>query len=224
MVSENTMRCLHCHVEFHPDEKLIHLGKDVDGYWAITRFDCPSCKRMNLFLVKGTAPGGIPNGLFTKRSAAAPIRPKGSGRPPSPPEVPTRIAEDYTEACVVLVDSPKASAALSRRCLQHLLRDAAGVTAGNLADEIQQVIDGGSLPSHLVEMVDVVRTIGNFAAHPIKSQRTGQIIPVEAGEAEWNLDVLEALFDFYYVQPAVAAGKRAALNAKLKEAGKKPMK
>jgi hypothetical protein len=76
----------------------------------------------------------------------------------------------------------------------------------------------------LAEIVDAVRQTGNFAAHPVKSQVTGQILPVEPHEAEWNLDVLEALFDFYYVQPVIIAKKRALLNAKLQEAGKKPMK
>jgi len=47
---------------------------------------------------------------------------------------------------------------------------------------------------------------------------------VEPGEAEWNLDVLESLFDFYYVQPARLQAKRAALDKKLAEAGKPPMK
>ena len=47
---------------------------------------------------------------------------------------------------------------------------------------------------------------------------------VEPGEAEWNLDVLEALFDFYFVQPSILQAKLAALNAKLKEAGKPPVK
>jgi hypothetical protein len=32
------------------------------------------------------------------------------------------------------------------------------------------------------------------------------------------------LFDFYYVQPARSATRREALNKKLEEAGKKPMK
>jgi hypothetical protein len=36
--------------------------------------------------------------------------------------------------------------------------------------------------------------------------------------------VLEGLFDFYYVQPAVLAKKRAALNQKLKDAGKPLLK
>ncbi|MOA22378.1 hypothetical protein D3C78_1429310 [compost metagenome] len=53
---------------------------------------------------------------------------------------------------------------------------------------------------------------------------TGEILPVEPHEAEWNLDVLDMLFDFCYVQPAKNAARRAALNAKQKEAGKQPIK
>lgn len=100
----------------------------------------------------------------------------------------------------------------------------ARVNPGNLSDEIQQVIDTGKLPSSLVESIDAVRNIGNFAAHPIKSRKSGEILPVEPGEAEWNLDVLESLFDFYFVQPEVLKKKRTALNDKLKGAGKSPMK
>jgi hypothetical protein len=54
--------------------------------------------------------------------------------------------------------------------------------------------------------------------------RPGEILPVEPGEAEWSLDVLEQLFDFYYVQPALTAKKRDEMNKKLQEAGKPPMK
>lgn len=85
--------------------------------------------------------------------------------------------------------------------LQQILRDKAGVKPGNLADGIQQVIDSSKLSSHIFKLLDSVRNIGNFAAHPIKSKASGEIIDVELGEAEWNLDVLEALFDFYFVQP-----------------------
>ena len=45
---------------------------------------------------------------------------------------------------------------------------------------------------------------------------------MEPGEADWNLDVLESLFDFYYVQPAMLLAKRDALNAKLVAAGNPP--
>jgi len=47
---------------------------------------------------------------------------------------------------------------------------------------------------------------------------------VEAGEAEWQLDVLTGLFDFYFVQPAESQRKRDALNKKLADAKKPPMK
>ena len=146
------------------------------------------------------------------------------GRSPISPHVPPRIAEDYKEACLVASDSPKASAALSRRILQTILRETAKVKPGDLADEIQQLLDSGKLPSHLAESIDGVRHIGNFAAHPSKSKSTGEIVDVEPGEAEWLLDTLESLFDFYFVQPAKTAEKRAKLNEKLSELGKQPMK
>jgi hypothetical protein len=104
------------------------------------------------------------------------------------------------------------------------LREVAQVKPSSLADEIEEVINRGNLPSNISEALDAVRNIGNFAAHPIKSTSSGEIIEVEAGEAEWNLDVLEALFDFYFVQPEILKKKKEALNKKLKDAGKQPIK
>ena len=80
------------------------------------------------------------------------------------------------------------------------------------------------MPSHLAESIDAVRNLGNFAAHPLKSSSTGQIIAVEPGEAEWTLEVLEMLFDFYYVQPERTRQRRATLNTKLGDTGKPSMK
>lgn len=219
------MKCLHCLVEFHSELIQEYIGEDADGHWAIFRFDCPACHRMNLYLVNGDMIYSPHLGKQMHHLASqVPIRPRVTSRSPCPPEVPLHICEDYSEACKVLPDSPKASAALSRRCLQNLLRDAAKVKPGNLADEIQEAINSKQLPSHIVHVIDAVRQIGNFAAHPMKSNNTGEILPVEPQEAEWNLDVLESLFDFYYVQPAIISRKKAALNAKLSEAGKSPMK
>jgi hypothetical protein len=50
------------------------------------------------------------------------------------------------------------------------------------------------------------------------------ILDVEPGEAEWTLDVLEELFDFYCVLPATIQKRKDAFNKKLQEAGKPPMK
>jgi hypothetical protein len=149
--------------------------------------------------------------------------PRLAAKPPAPPEVPESIAQDFNEAAAVLPISAQASAALSRRCLQHVLSERSVSTSSNLSTAIDAALASG-LPSQLAENLDAIRNIGNFAAHVQKAENSGEVVPVEPEEAEWNLEVLELLFDFYYVQPAVAAARRSALNAKLAEAGKGPMK
>ena len=149
--------------------------------------------------------------------------PRQTGKPPAPSEVPTEIAQDFNEAAAVLPISAQASAALSRRCLQHLLSERKVSNSDNLSKAIDAALASG-LPSHLANNLDAIRNIGNFAAHPQKAEHSGEVVPVEPEEAAWNLEVLELLFDFYYVQPSLAAARRAALNAKLAEAGKAPMK
>jgi hypothetical protein len=151
------------------------------------------------------------------------IRPRQASRP-LPLEVPDDLKEDFNEAVEVLSISPKASAALSRRALQNLIQNYLGITKPNPAEEIQAVIDGGKLTSSLEEEIDGIRTIGNFAAHPSKSQQTGLIVEVETGEAEWNLDVLEDLFDHLFVKEAKRKKRINGVNQKLKEAGKQPLK
>jgi hypothetical protein len=37
------------------------------------------------------------------------------------------------------------------------------------------------------------------------------------------LDIVERLFDFYFVGPALTASRKAAINAKLVAVGKKPL-
>ncbi|SRR6266576_1856833 len=218
------MRCPHCLVTIHPEPRRAHLGEFKEGHWVAETVGCPSCKSPIVFLGYG---GGWVGGaqIIQQFQARFMAHPRASGRQPVPAEVNDKdLATDYREACEVLAISPKASAALSRRCLQHIIRTKAGITRKSLNDEIQEVIDKNLLPSHLAESIDAVRQIGNFAAHPIKSTSTGEIMPVEPGEAEWNLDVVEGLFDFYFVQPAQTAKKRDALNQKLQQAGKPPLK
>ena len=224
------MKCPHCLVDFHDTPKCIPIANDAECGWGIVSRTCPNCKLLVVELAQGDVSGdgrfGQSSMYFLNPRNQVLVRPKSVSRVALPSEVPSDVSNDYREACLVLADSPKASAALSRRCLQHLLRKYAKIMAksGNLADEIQAAIDSQTLPSHLSESLDAIRNIGNFAAHPMKSTSSGEIMDVEPGEAEWTLDVLEELFDFYFVQLAKLAAKRAALNGKLKEAGKPPMR
>ncbi len=186
---------------------------DPEGIWTVATTVCPTCKRATIKLCSGGPP-----------ERERQVWPKGVARAPLPKEVPEKYTGDYREACLVLTDSPKASAALSRRCLQQLLREEAKVKPSDLSKEIDEVLASKALPAQISEAIDAIRHIGNFAAHPNKGTSSGEIIDVEPGEAEWSLDVLESLFDFYFVQPAVLAAKKAALNQKLTDAGKPPMK
>jgi hypothetical protein len=147
------------------------------------------------------------------------VHPIGSNRGPVPPEVPKPIAADYIEACVVLPLSAKASAALARRCLQAVLHDQ-GFKGSDLAKDIDQLLKARVLPTHIHETVDAIRRFVNFGAHPINDITTLQVIDVEPEEAEWCLEILERLFDHFYVGPSAEKKRLAGLDAKLKAAGK----
>ena len=226
------MRCPYCGEHFHAGQQNRGLirQEEEDGeshYLGVEHEVCPSCYGSIISLVYGGRASEYNADEFEFEVLSINHRqtlfPRGSSRPPCPKEVPKDLAEDYQEACLVLDESPKASAALGRRCLQHLLRETVGVKHGNLFNEIQEVIDRGNLPTHILEAIDAIRNIGNFAAHPVKSEQTGEIVSVEPHEAQWTLDVLESLFDHYFVQPARLEEKKAALNEKLRLVGKPEM-
>ena len=234
------MICSHCRVNFHTSDRtpapanihisaidthIVFIGKDADSYWWLEKITCPACKRFVLRLVNSDGftggSGGLRYVLPDKTERISLIRPRIASRPPVPAEVPSELAKDYLEACLIIADSPKASAALSRRCLQQILRDKARVQHSNdLATAIGEAVDDPSMPSDMAACLDAVRHIGNFAAHPNKGTHTGEIIEVESGEAEWCLEVIEMLFDYYFVRPANIQGRISALNNKLVETGK----
>jgi hypothetical protein len=179
---------------------------------------CPQCD--NVTVTISTQALNTETGAMESEDTEL-VWPKYTGCPPVSERVPAGLVADYKEAALVLPISPKASAALSRRCLQAVLSEAAKTKSDNLSKQIDEVMP--NLPSWIADNLDAVRHIGNFAAHPTKARDTGVILDIEPGEAEWNLDVLDALFDHYYVRPGIELEKRAALNEKLKAAGKNPL-
>lgn len=139
-------------------------------------------------------------------------------------EVPDQFGEDFIEACNVIQISPKASAALSRRLLQRILREKFGIKENDLSREIDKFIADTNTPRDLANEIDAIRNIGNFAAHPLKVTNTGEIVDVEPGEAEWLLDVLDNLFEYAFVQPKRREDRHQKLNDKLQSLGKPSMK
>jgi uncharacterized protein DUF4145 len=198
-------------VEFHDTGKW--EGKDLGAdklhtNWGVNSVNCPKCLNKIISVV----------GFFQSVKAGQKneqrflVYPRSVTRP-----LPAGYATEFAEAVAVLPDSPKASAALSRRLLQRALREKGGASKKDLFDQIEEVLP--RLPGYLQDL-HAIRNIGNFAAHPLKDTNTGEIVDVEPGEAEWLLDILERLFDFYFVQEAIRKQRIVELNVKLKAAGK----
>ncbi len=226
------MKCPHCWTAFnlpnaHPRDVL--LGHDREHRWELHWVRCPACERFIIQLASGqemlVTHDDSSQRIELDRASVQRllVHPLGMARALSP-DVPGDYAESFQEAVRVLPLSTKASAALSRRLLQALIHEEAGITRRNLDQDIQALIDSNVLASDLANDVDAIRTVGNFAAHAIKSQSTGEITEVETGEAEWLIDVLEELFDFYFVRPKVSQRRRDEHNAKLQDANKPPLK
>lgn len=211
------MRCPHCTVEIFPSSqwsRAVSDGTDEPADKMVVNDVCPSCGRWFIELQSGydIPVAGEIDWVITARTV---LWPRTSSRPPIPAEVPDPLRSVAVEAGLILADSPRASAALSRRCLQQVLREESKAPPSDLFHEIEWAIANAGLPSHAKEGLHDLREIGNMAAHPNMSTATGEYLEVEPGEAEWTLDVLDALFDHYFVGPARTAARRAALDAKL---------
>lgn len=224
------MLCPYCRLQVHPSVRSTEVQTYVTpryqfGAWKGDQCSvhaecsvCPNCggPTLQLEFARGAS-------QISKER----VYPRGGPLPPPPPQVPPVLAQDFVEANEVLPISAKASAALSRRCLQVILDDA-GYTNANLAKQVDSVLaetdPRKALPGDLRDNLDAIRNFGNFSAHPINDKTSLQIIEVDEGEAEWSLQLVLDLFNHYYLRPAIAAERRAALNAKLAAANKPAMK
>ncbi len=219
------MICPHCSTavkyEWHYSSAL-QADKDFERIVIIQYSSCPNCFKIVSFLLEG--PKGEFGGFDGTADYTETLMYPKNKRIVNSEDIPPTYLEDYDEAIKVLPASPKASAALSRRLLQNILREEFQISKRSLAQEIQMFIELDGIPSHITDAVDAVRNIGNLAAHPTKNEKTGEIVPVENGEAEWLIEVIEALFDFTFIQPIKLERRRKELNLKLKEIGKPEMK
>ncbi len=189
------MRCPYCAGTLQPDLQTQRQIHEKSGIWKVFSAVCPACDRAMILLTATSATRD-----FSHIDIQASL--KEVHRQALPPEVTEPYATDYDEACFVLADSPRASAALSRSCLQLLLRTKAKIESGGLSGEIAQVLASKSLPPELASALAGVVDVCNLHGNRLKNTHPGLIQESAAGEAEYLLDVLEDLFDFYFVKPA----------------------
>lgn len=112
-----------------------------------------------------------------------------------PTYIPQPILDDYREACLIRDLSPKASATLSRRCLQGIIRDFWSAKPGRLVDEIDQIKP--NVDPLTWDAIDAVRKLGNIGAHMEKDINV--IVDVDPDEAELLIGLIETLLREWYV-------------------------
>lgn len=140
-----------------------------------------------------------------------------SSSKPQPEYIPKPLRDDYTEACAVRDLSPKSAATLARRCLQGMIRDFCGISRSTLSQEIaalrEAVQDGTadrSVTIESVEAIDNVRIVGNIGAH--MERDINNIIDVDPGEAQLLIDLIELLFEEWYIARQSRLDRLSALS------------
>lgn len=123
---------------------------------------------------------------------------------PSPTDtrIPDPMLEDINEAKLCFsIDAYRACAVMARRAMQNACINK-GATKKDLVHQIIELQTNGIITKDLKEWADVVRWIGNDAAHP-------NMDPVQREDAEDILDLAEQFLHVLYVAPAIAQSRRA---------------
>ena len=147
---------------------------------------CPTCDNVSF----------IAEGKYNLKGIKIPMYPTSLAKQ-FPDYIPKAIKEDYEEAYSILSLSPKATATLSRRCLQGMIRDfwKIKVKSGKLYDEINAIKDKIS-PAQW-KAIDSLRSLGNIGAHMEKN--VNEIVEIDDGEAEKLIKLIELLIEKWYI-------------------------
>ena len=141
-----------------------------------------------------------------KRNTWTNIYPKSAAK--QFPNVPPELYKDYAEACEILYASPTASATLSRRCLQQMVRNRWNIELHRLIDEIDN-IPATNISQLEREALHAVREIGNIGAHP------DMILEVTQEDAELTIRIIEIFLQKWYIDdPSIQNALSAAVLAK----------
>jgi hypothetical protein len=155
--------------------------KDNKNNWWIGV--CNSCRMPVLVLNKGQIvyPNPLPS--------------------PSDTRIPEHIRNDLDEAKTCFsIKVCRASAVISRRAMQSACIDK-GAAKERLVDQLHELADSGVITKELKKWADVVRWVGNDAAHPDKQTVTEK-------DAEDILHLAEQFLHVIYVAPAIAKEQR----------------
>jgi len=170
------------------------ISEEYGKYYSIlTIIVCPNpqCREQTIFLKVYEYLG---NNQIGKQIYSWHLKPESEAKP-FPDFIPVQLRNDYEEACLIKTKSPKASATLSRRCLQGMIRDFWKIKKGRLIDEINALEE--KVDSSTWKAIDSVRHVGNIGAHMEKD--VNLIIDVDPEEAGLLIWIIETLFEEWYI-------------------------
>lgn len=148
-------------------------------------YKCPSCQKPILYAK------GVGESTAALNSQILPI----SSAIQFPEYIPQQIRQDYEESCAIVSLSPKASATLSRRCLQGMIRDFWNVKSTSLFKEIEALQN--NIPVAQWNVLNGIRRIGNIGAHMEKD--VNLIVDIEPEEAQKLIKLIEMLMRDWYI-------------------------
>lgn len=153
---------------------------------SIDMYKCPECE--NISIIASSLGKGF------KKPFHVLVSPSSSAKQ-YPDYIPKAIRDDYEEAYSIVDLSPKASATLSRRCLQGMIRDFWNIHKKRLVEEINEL--QSLIPASQWNAINALRKVGNIGAH--MEQDVNTIVDVDSGEAEKLLKLIELLIDKWYI-------------------------
>jgi len=107
--------------------------------------------------------------------------------------VPEKVAHCYTEAVNIKNRAPTAYAIMIRKGLEAICDDRK-IKKGTLFKRLKALEEKGEIPSNLITMSDVLRELGNAAAHDTELKVT---VPLT-----WGMDgFFRAIVEYVYVAP-----------------------
>lgn len=168
-----------------PNDTQRYGGESV-SHLELSFFRCPNCNEYTI-LAKGKGSSVSDVDIM--------IRPQSLARK-FPEYIPLSIRNDYEEAYAIVNLSPKASATLSRRCLQGMIRDFFQISKSNLYEEIDAIKD--KISTEQWDVLNGIRRIGNIGAHMEKD--INLIVDIEPDEAKKLIKLIELLIQQWYIE------------------------
>lgn len=189
-ILDNNMGVFNLRNEINVNEKI--------GYQAIRVIvevcSNPSCQKYSLTVTVADHLSVDGKWVDMDPSKIWPLLPESKAKQ-FPDYIPTVLIADYNEACRIANLSPKASATLARRCLQGMIRDFWDISKDTLYQEINALAD--RVDETTWSAIDALRKIGNIGAHMEKDVNI--IVDVEQSEAELLIELIETLFEEWYI-------------------------